>query len=112
MVPFSSSLLHRRFLWFRCWWLGLVRFLGLDVRRVRRRGGRRCGNRWLDESRCGERHIHLDLLVCDLLFVLAAFGVRLVGVGLIPAGDFFVIAERGLVLALFAADHAFRVDLD
>src|ERR1041385_8299083 len=60
----------------------------------------------LCEAGVGDRDVRLDRRERDLLLVLAPFAAGLDRVRQVPAGDFLVVAERGLELLLGAADHA------
>src|SRR5256714_1893652 len=75
------------------------------ARRLRLRRG-------LEEAAFVNRDVGLDLLVCDLLLVLAALRPGLDGEGKVPAVDLLVVAEERLRLLLLAADGALGLDLD
>src|SRR6185369_17259525 len=59
-----------------------------------------------------ERYVRLDPVVDDLRAVRAALLPGLERVGEIHAGNLLVVADRGLRLALRAADDALVLDLD
>src|SRR5262245_52760928 len=74
-------------------------------------GGRGRSRRRMEEG-VVEGDVRLDLVEHDLLPVGASLDPLLERVGVVDPGDFFVVAERGLRLALGAADHALLLDLD
>src|SRR5262249_39192717 len=74
--------------------------------------GRRRGGRRRAEETVVERHVRLDLVENDLLPVGASLLAELEGMRVVDPRDFLVVAQRGLGLALRAADHSLLLDLD